>query len=83
MTLWTRGDSPGEFEDVFDPEVLAGKPVIRGTRLTVEFILERTYRPCASPPAGRLSKPILQAWLPKAQLLKNRLAAGIVANRVE
>jgi uncharacterized protein (DUF433 family) len=25
---------------VLDPEVLAGKPVIRGTRLTVEFILE-------------------------------------------
>jgi uncharacterized protein (DUF433 family) len=25
---------------VVDPEVLAGKPVIRGTRLTVEFILE-------------------------------------------
>jgi uncharacterized protein (DUF433 family) len=23
-----------------DPEVLAGKPVIRGTRLAVEFILE-------------------------------------------
>jgi uncharacterized protein (DUF433 family) len=25
---------------VVDPEVLAGKPVIRGTRLAVEFILE-------------------------------------------
>jgi len=25
---------------VIDPEVLAGKPVIRGTRLAVEFILE-------------------------------------------
>jgi uncharacterized protein (DUF433 family) len=25
---------------VFDPRVLAGKPVIRGTRLAVEFILE-------------------------------------------
>jgi hypothetical protein len=25
---------------VVDPEVLAGKPVIRGTRLSVEFILE-------------------------------------------
>ena len=25
---------------VVDPELLAGKPVIRGTRLTVEFILE-------------------------------------------
>jgi uncharacterized protein (DUF433 family) len=25
---------------VADPEVLAGKPVIRGTRLAVEFILE-------------------------------------------
>lgn len=25
---------------VMDPEVLAGKPVIRGTRLSVEFILE-------------------------------------------
>ena len=25
---------------VLDPEVLAGKPVIRGTRLAVEFILE-------------------------------------------
>jgi len=25
---------------VFDPEILAGKPVIRGTRLAVEFILE-------------------------------------------
>jgi uncharacterized protein (DUF433 family) len=23
-----------------DPEILAGKPVIRGTRLAVEFILE-------------------------------------------
>jgi uncharacterized protein (DUF433 family) len=25
---------------VADPEILAGKPVIRGTRLAVEFILE-------------------------------------------
>ena len=25
---------------VVDPQVLAGKPVIRGTRLAVEFILE-------------------------------------------
>jgi len=25
---------------VVDPEVLAGKPIIRGTRLAVEFILE-------------------------------------------
>jgi len=25
---------------VVDPEVMAGKPVIRGTRLAVEFILE-------------------------------------------
>ena len=25
---------------LIDPEVLAGKPVIRGTRLAVEFILE-------------------------------------------
>jgi uncharacterized protein (DUF433 family) len=25
---------------VLDPQVLAGKPVIRGTRLAVEFILE-------------------------------------------
>jgi uncharacterized protein (DUF433 family) len=25
---------------VLDPEVLAGKPVIRGTRISVEFVLE-------------------------------------------
>lgn len=25
---------------IVDPEILAGKPVIRGTRLAVEFILE-------------------------------------------
>ena len=25
---------------VVDPEILAGKPVVRGTRLSVEFILE-------------------------------------------
>jgi len=25
---------------IVDPEVLAGKPVVRGTRLAVEFILE-------------------------------------------
>ena len=25
---------------VIDPEILAGKPIIRGTRLAVEFILE-------------------------------------------
>ena len=25
---------------ILDPEILAGKPVIRGTRLAVEFILE-------------------------------------------
>jgi uncharacterized protein (DUF433 family) len=26
---------------IVDPEILAGKPVIRGTRLAVEFILEQ------------------------------------------
>jgi uncharacterized protein (DUF433 family) len=26
---------------VVDPEVLAGKPVVRGTRLSVEFLLDR------------------------------------------
>jgi uncharacterized protein (DUF433 family) len=26
--------------NVLDPEILAGKPIIRGTRLAVEFILE-------------------------------------------
>ena len=26
---------------VFDPEVLLGKPTIKGTRLSVEFLLER------------------------------------------
>jgi uncharacterized protein (DUF433 family) len=25
---------------IVDPEILAGKPVVRGTRLAVEFILE-------------------------------------------
>jgi uncharacterized protein (DUF433 family) len=25
---------------VLDPEILAGKPVIRGTRISVEFVLE-------------------------------------------
>jgi uncharacterized protein (DUF433 family) len=25
---------------VIDPEILAGKPVVRGTRLAVEFVLE-------------------------------------------
>lgn len=25
---------------VIDPEILAGKPVVRGTRLAVEFILD-------------------------------------------
>jgi len=31
--------SPGD-RIVVNPEILAGKPVIRGTRLAVEFILE-------------------------------------------
>ena len=31
---------PSSERIVVDPEILAGKPVIRGTRLAVEFILE-------------------------------------------
>jgi uncharacterized protein (DUF433 family) len=31
---------------VVDPEILAGKPVIRGTRLAVEFILEQKNSTC-------------------------------------
>ncbi len=31
---------PWSGQIVVDPEILAGKPVIRGTRLAVEFILE-------------------------------------------
>ena len=33
-------DMPLTDRIVLDPEVLAGKPVIRGTRLAVEFIME-------------------------------------------
>ena len=31
---------PDKAEIVLDPKVLAGKPIIRGTRISVEFILE-------------------------------------------
>ena len=32
--------SEGEDRIIVDPKVLAGKPVIRGTRISVDFILE-------------------------------------------
>ena len=32
---------------VFDPEILSGKPVIRGTRLAVEFILDLLAAGCS------------------------------------
>jgi uncharacterized protein (DUF433 family) len=37
-----RYDQPMPWTEriIVDPEILAGKPVIRGTRLAVEFILE-------------------------------------------
>ena len=38
---------------VIDPEILAGKPVIRGTRLAVEFILDLLA--AGEPEAGILS----------------------------
>ena len=37
-TLWARGDAMTE-RIVIDPAVLVGKPVVRGTRLSVEFII--------------------------------------------
>jgi uncharacterized protein (DUF433 family) len=37
---------------IVDPDIVAGKPVIRGTRLTVEFILELLA-------AGQLESEIL------------------------
>jgi uncharacterized protein (DUF433 family) len=40
---------------VVDPEILAGKPVIRGTRLAVEFILELLA-------AGQSEKEILDNY---------------------
>jgi hypothetical protein len=33
----TRHDTP---RIVFDPEVMLGKPIVRGTRITVEHIVE-------------------------------------------
>ena len=30
-----------------DPEILAGKPVIRGTRITVEIVLEKLAADCS------------------------------------
>jgi uncharacterized protein (DUF433 family) len=32
---------------VFDPEILSGKPAIRGTRLAVEFILDLLAAGCS------------------------------------
>ena len=40
---------------VIDPDVLSGKPVIRGTRLAVEFILELLA-------AGQTEQDILESY---------------------
>ena len=42
MVAPTPGRSPIRWEDyiVCDPEVLCGKPTLKGTRLSVEFVLE-------------------------------------------
>jgi len=39
-TLRYNLDMPTIERIIVDPEILAGKPVVRGTRLAVEFILE-------------------------------------------
>lgn len=39
---WDDGRDRGrEQRIVLDPAILAGKPIVKGTRLTVEFIVER------------------------------------------
>lgn len=40
---------------IVDPEILAGKPIVRGTRLAVEFILELLA-------AGRTEQEILDDY---------------------
>jgi uncharacterized protein (DUF433 family) len=40
---------------IVDPEILAGKPVVRGTRLAVEFILELLA-------AGRTEREIIDDY---------------------
>jgi uncharacterized protein (DUF433 family) len=49
---------------IVDPEILAGKPVIRGTRLAVEFILELLA-------AGQSESEILTnyPWLAREDIL--------------
>ena len=42
---------------ISDPEVLLGKPTIKGTRLSVEFILERLANGCWSSDFARARRP--------------------------
>ena len=68
---------------VIDPEILAGKPVIRGTRLAVEFILDllavgeseaspsefcRVYKKKSQPPKSQPPAPHLVLVLPRSWL---------------
>ncbi len=61
----------GEERIVVDPEIMAGKPVVKGTRITVEVILKRLAQDVdvaslleAYP---RLSQEDIEACLPKSR----------------
>ena len=57
---------------VSDPHVMMGKPVIAGTRITVERILERLA-------AGETEEQIIQAY-PRLTLEAVRAAIGFAAS---
>ena len=43
---------------VKDPQILGGKPIVKGTRLSVEFITNELER-------GRTEADIIRAWQPE------------------
>ena len=55
--MWQLGGSPMKWQEriVVDPDILVGKPIVQGTRISVEFVIDLLGR-------GWTTEQILQEY---------------------